>query len=225
MLRVSSITSAVKRLAAGALVALSLSGCAGSVQNWIVNTRVHQGDVALESGHVADAELAYRLALRVDPKDERARAGFIEAAAGLAQSLYTKGDFDDAIATIDDALKYDPQSVRLSALKASLDQAKLKREIVISNYPTYREAGVQIARAYEQLDITNKEILRDLKRFGYTYDPQDLTSAIKQSYALQLDLVKNTNRLISYRQVVQSGVPVSAPQGTSAGAASLLPLP
>lgn len=225
MLRVSSITLTVKRLAVGAVAALALSGCAGSVQNWIVNTRVHQGDVALEQGHVADAELAYKLALHVDPKNERARAGFIEAAAGLAQSLYTKGDFDDAIATIGDALKYDPESVRLSALKASLDQAKLKREIVISNYPTYREAGVQIARAYEQLDITNKVILRDLKRFSYTYDPQDLTSAIKQSYSLQLDVVKNTNRLISYRQVVQSGVPVSAPQGTSASAASLLPLP
>lgn len=225
MLRVSSITLTVKRLAVGAVAALALSGCAGSVQNWIVNTRVHQGDVALEQGHVADAELAYKLALHVDPKNERARAGFIEAAAGLAQSLYTKGDFDDATATIGDALKYDPESVRLSALKASLDQAKLKREIVISNYPTYREAGVQIARAYEQLDITNKVILRDLKRFSYTYDPQDLTSAIKQSYSLQLDVVKNTNRLISYRQVVQSGVPVSAPQGTSASAASLLPLP
>lgn len=225
MLRVSSITLTVKRLAACAVAALALSGCAGSVQNWIVNTRVHQGDVALEQGHVGDAELAYKLALKVDPKNERARAGFIEAAAGLAQSLYTKGDFDDAIATIDDALKYDPESVRLSALKASLDQARLKREIVISNYPTYREAGVQIARAYEQLDITNKAILRDLKRFSYTYDPQDLTSAIKQSYSLQLDVVKNTNRLISYRQVVQSGVPVSAPQGTSASAASLLPLP
>lgn len=214
-----------KRFALCAVLALALSGCASSVQNWIVNTRVHQGDVALAGGHVADAELAYRLALKVDPKNERARAGFVEAASGLAQSLYTTGDFDDAIATINDALKYDPESVRLSALKASLDQAKLKREIVISNYPTYREAGVQIARAYEQLELTNKAILKDLKRFGYTYDPQDLTAAIKQSYALQLDLVKNTNRLISYRQIVQSGVPVSAPQTTSAGAASLLPLP
>jgi tetratricopeptide (TPR) repeat protein len=216
---------AVKRLALCTVLALSLSGCAGSIENWIVNTRVHQGDVALAAGNVADAELSYRLALKVDPKNERARAGFVEAAAGLAQSLYTKGDFDDAIAAINDALKYDPESVRLSAMKTALDQAKLKREIVISNYPTYYEAGLQIEKAYEQLDLSNKEILKNLKRFSYTYDPQDLTDAIKQSYSLQLDVAKNTNRLISYRQVVESGVPVSAPQASSASAASLLPLP
>ena len=45
-----------------------LTGCAGSIERWIVNTRVHQGDVALERGNARDAELAYRLALRVDPK-------------------------------------------------------------------------------------------------------------------------------------------------------------
>lgn len=225
MLHGSSITFAVKRGLLGALLALSVTGCARPVQDWIVNTRVHQGEVALAHGNVADAELAYRLALKVDPKNERARAGFVDAAAGLAQTLYTKGSFDDAIATINDALKYDPESVRLSALKTSLDQAKLKREIVISNYPTYSEAGVQIEKAYDQLSLTNKEILKDLKRFSYTYDSEDLTSAIKQSYALQLDVVRNTNRLISYRQVVESGVPVAAPQTSSAGAASLLPLP
>jgi tetratricopeptide (TPR) repeat protein len=225
MLRGFSIMFVGKRLAVCAALALTLSGCAGSIQNWIVNTRVHQGDVSLANGNVADAELAYRLALKVDPKDERARAGFVEAAAGLAQSLYTKGNFDDAIAAINDALKYDPQSVRLSALKTTIEEAKLKREIVISNYPTYREAGVSIQRAYEQLNVMNKDIVKNLKRFSYTYDPQDLTAAIKQSYELQLDVVKNTNRLISYRQIVQSGVPVAAPQGTAAGAASLLPLP
>lgn len=216
--------SVVKRFAL-LLSLISLCGCAGPIEHWIVNTRVHQGDVALDRGSVRDAELSYRLALRVDPHDERARAGFVEAAAALAQELYSKGQFDDALATINDALTFDPTSVRLSALKTSIDEAKLKREIVISNYPTYREAGVQIERAYDQLNLSNKEILKSLKRFSYTFDPEDLTKAIKQSYELQLDIAKNTNRLITYRQVVQSGVPVTTHEATSSNAASLLPLP
>jgi tetratricopeptide (TPR) repeat protein len=204
---------------------LLLAGCAGPIEQWIVNTRVHQGDVALHRGNVRDAELAYRLALRVDPDDERARSGYVEAAAGLAQAEYTKGDFDDALATITEALAVDSQSLRLAALKTTIEQAKLKREIVISNYPTYRESGVQIQRAYEQLDTTNKLLLRSLRRFGYTFDADDLTDAIKRSYELQLDVVKNTNRLIVYRQLVTSGVPAAEQGATTGNTTSLLPLP
>jgi tetratricopeptide (TPR) repeat protein len=207
------------------LWALLLTGCAGPIEEWIVNTRVHQGDAALHRGNVRDAELAYRLALRVNPDDARARAGYVEAAAGLAQAEYTKGDFDDALATIAEGLAVDSQSLRLAALKTTIEQAKLKREIVISNYPTYRESGVQIQRAYEQLDTTNKLLLRSLKRFGYTFDADDLTDAIKRSYELQLDVVKNTNRLIVYRQLVTSGVPAAGEGATTGNTTSLLPLP
>jgi tetratricopeptide (TPR) repeat protein len=204
---------------------LALTGCAGSISRWIVNTRVHQGELALEHGNVRDAELAYQLALKVDPKDERARAGFVSAAAALALSEYTRGQFDDALATISEGLKYDPSSVRLTSLKQVIDTARLNREIVISNYPTYHEAGLQLARAYQQLNITNKEILKDLNRFSYTFDTADLSKAIKQSYTLQLDVAKNTNRLIAYRDVVNSGVPATGHEETSSSAASLLPLP
>jgi tetratricopeptide (TPR) repeat protein len=205
---------------------VSLAGCAGSIERWIVNTRVHQGDVALNRGNVRDAELAYRLALRIEPHDERAQAGYVKAAAGLAQAEYAKGDFEGALETIREGLAIDPQSVRLAALKTTIEQAKLKREIVISNYPTYRESGVQIQKAYQQLDATNKLLLRSLIRFGYTYDADDLTDAIKRSYELQLDIAKNTNRLIVYRQLVTSGVPASeSTQATTSSATSLLPLP
>ncbi len=206
-------------------LAFALAGCAGPVQQWIDNTRVHQGDLALANGNVRDADLSYRLALRVDPTDERARAGLVQAAGDLARDLYTKGDFDDALATIAEGVKVDPTSVRLAALKATIDDAKLKREIVISNYPTYREAGVQIERAYDQLSDTNKSILASLKRFSYSFDTEDLTAAIKRSYELELDIARNTNRLIIYRQVVSSGVPVTTHAATSSSAASLLPLP
>ncbi len=53
----------------------------------------------------------------------------------------------------------------------------------------------------------------------------DLTSAIKRSYELQLELAKNTNRLIVYRQLVNSGMPEAPSESTTFGAGSLLPLP
>ncbi|HVA28496.1 MAG TPA: hypothetical protein VNF68_09970 [Candidatus Baltobacteraceae bacterium] len=207
------------------IAAVACTGCAGPVTRWIVDTRVHQGDVALERGNVKDADLSYRLALRVDPADERARYGIVQSSADLAQEQFTKGSFDDALVTIAEGLKYDPSSVRLAALKASIDDAKLKREIVISNYPTYHEAGTQIQHSYEALVTTNKSILAALKRFSYSFDTSDLTTAIKKSYDLELDVARNTNRLITYRQVVSSGVPETATQATSTNAASLLPLP
>jgi hypothetical protein len=149
----------------------------------------------------------------------------VEAAAALARLEYAKGSFDDALATVDEGLAIDSQSVRLAALKATIDQAKLQREIVLSNYPTYRAAGLEIQRAYQQLNATNALLLRNLKRFGYTFDTDELTTAIKRSYELQLDLAKNTNRLILYRQLVTSGVPEAPAESTTFGAASLLPLP
>ncbi|MBV9233151.1 MAG: hypothetical protein JO030_03845 [Candidatus Eremiobacteraeota bacterium] len=205
--------------------AAMLAGCAGSVERWIVDTRVHQGDVALEHGNASDAALAYRLALRVDPSSPAARSGYVRAAAELARMQYAKGAFDDALATVDRGLVADSQSAALAALKATIEQAKLKREIVLTNYPTYRATGLEIAHAYAQLNATNALLLRSLKRFGYTFDSQDLTAAIKRSYELQLEIVRNTNRLIVYRQLVTSGAPVAPEQSSSFGAASLLPLP
>lgn len=208
------------------LCVASLAGCAGRIERWIVDTRVHQGDVALVRGNAQDAALAYSLALRVDPRDALARAGYVQAAAELAGIQYTKGSFDDALATVDAGLKVDPQSAALAALKATVEQAKLQREIVITNYPTYRAAALEIQRAYSQLNVTNALLLRSLRRFGYTFNSNDLTTAIKRSYELQLEVAKNTNRLIVYRQLVTSGVPETPTGGTTTfGAASLLPLP
>lgn len=206
---------------------LTATGCAGSVEHWIVNTRVNQGDVALDRGSLHEAETAYRLALRVNPKDQRARAGFASASALIAEADYKRGNFDDAMVTINDAQKYDPENVRLQALRAQIDDARLKREIVISNYPTYQGAGLQIQTSYAALNDTTKDILKTLKRFNYTYDTQDLTKAIQNSYEMQLEVAKLTNRLIAYRQLVESGVPASekAAAASTGSSGSLLPLP
>ena len=215
----------ISRSVLASLAALTLTGCAGPIERWIVNTRVHQGDAALAHGNARDAELAYRLALRVNPQDPAARSGYVQSASELARSEYTKGGFEDALETVNSGLAVDPQSAVLAALKARIEQAKLQREIVVTNYPTYRATGLELQRAYQQLNAVNALLLRSLRRFGYTFDSEDLTAAIKRSYELQLELSKNTNRLIVYRQIVTSGAPVAPEQATTFGAASLLPLP
>ncbi|HEY5340701.1 MAG TPA: tetratricopeptide repeat protein [Candidatus Aquilonibacter sp.] len=223
-----SLGSQITSTSRAALVALALfacAGCAGPIERWVVNTRVHQGEVALQRGNLQDAELSYRLALSVNPSDERARDGFVQTSADLAQSLYTRGNFDDALAAIAAGLRYDPSSVRLAALKGQIEDATLKREIVISNYPTYKDAGISLSHAYQQLTVTDKMILANIKRFSYTYDTADLTAAIKSSYDLELDVARNTNRLITYRQIVSSGVPESSHATSNVNASSLLPLP
>ena len=69
-------------------------------------------------------------------------------------------------------------------------------------------------------------LLRSLKRFANTFDDADLVSAIKRSYELQLDMAKNANRLIAYRQLVTSGVPARRRREAATSATtSLLPLP
>ena len=208
-----------------ACLALALStGCAGPAQRWIVDTRIHQGDAAVKRGNVRDAEMSYRLALRVDPSNRRARDGFVNAAADLAQVEYEKGQFEDALATLVDAAKVDPENVRLAGLHTTIEQAKLNREIVISNYPTYSLTGQQIQRSFAALDTQNKLVLKSLSHFDYTYDTQNLTLAIKQAYDLQDDMNKNLSRLIAYRQLVEAGIPAKN-AATSSGSASLLPLP
>jgi tetratricopeptide (TPR) repeat protein len=212
------------RTAAAFLGIAFLAGCAGPVERWIVDTRVHQGDAALEHENVQDAESAYQLALRIDPTDARARAGFVAAAAAYAQVQFEKGQLSDALATLNEAAKYDPQSVRVQALKAAIEQGKLNQEIVISNYPTYSTTGQQIEKAFADLDVSNKAIAKRLRRFNYTYDTQDLTKAIQDTYDLQQDVARNLNHLIAYRQLVESGVPAERAAATGSSG-SLLPLP
>lgn len=201
----------------------AMVGCAGPIETWIVNTRIHQGDIALENRNPSDALLAYELALRVDPSNLQARAGFVSASADEAQVDYTQGKFDDALATIGAAMKVDPASVRLQALKTTIDDARLKQEIVQSNYPAYEHAGLLIRQSYARLNEANVLLLRSMHRFQYTYNVADLTAAIRQSYELELEVARDTSRLIAYRQLVQTGAPATATAPSAAG--SLLPLP
>jgi hypothetical protein len=212
-------------LAVLASTLLATTGCAGSISRWIVQTRNHQGDIAVEHQNAADASVAYQLALRIDPTNVHARTGLVGVQAQLAQKLFVDSKFDDAVKALNVASKYAPGDARIEALRSQIEQAEIKREIVVSNYPAYRETGAALQRAYAQVKTQSQAIVATLHRFDYTYDSNELSQAIRESYELDAQIVRLTSRLIQYRQLVDSGVPEDTDTNAVAPPASLLPLP
>jgi len=203
----------------------ALSGCAAPLAQFMVDQRNHQGDLAVEQKNFADAALAYRLALRVAPDDAHARAGLADVQLRIAAEDYELSKFDDAFAALAVAAKYDPDSVRLAELRLEIQQARVNREIVLSNYPTYKETGLGLRRSYAQLPKDSNAIVATLQRFDYSYDSSELARAIQQSHQLGIEVGHLTARLVNYRQLVESGSPERSAQAPLAPAASLLPLP
>lgn len=201
-----------------------MSGCAGTVESWIVRTRDHQGDRALEARNLKDAALAYRLALDVDPHDAHARAGAISVQLELAEDAYRNGKLEEAISYLSGAMKIAPKDPSVVDLQQQLSEARLKREIVISNYPAYKAAGADLIRSYLQLRGLNDSIVTSLKRFQYSYDTVDITKAIENSYELAADVARNTARLTRFRQIVETGTGETEAERL-AQPSSLLPLP
>jgi len=210
-------------VAAAAL--LGVTGCATDVTRWIAQTRNHQGDVALEHGNDLDAADAYELALKVAPHDEHAREGFVSVQLRLAQKQYTDSKFEDAIDALALAAKYSPDDPRIAALRSQIEQAEIKRDIVVSNFPSYKETSLNIRRSFAAIKRSTEEIGTSIARFEYTYDTSDLTRAIRQSYELNSELSRDTTRLITLRQLAESGAPESSAAENLAPPASLLPLP
>ncbi|HEY0393453.1 MAG TPA: tetratricopeptide repeat protein [Candidatus Elarobacter sp.] len=203
---------------------LGTTGCASSVAQWIVRERNHQGDVALQHGNYPDASVAYQLALKIDPANPHARSGLTNVQVRLAQTLFAASKFENAIDALAVAAHYSPNDDRVRSLRGEIEQAEIKRDIVVSNYPSYKVTGASIRRGYNQLKTLNRDISNSLLRFDYTYDTADLSTAIRQSYALNEEVARLTNRLQTYRQLVESGVPEHATENL-APPASLLPLP
>jgi tetratricopeptide (TPR) repeat protein len=216
----------LKVLGLALALAIGVPGCATGLSDAIVTTRNHQGDAALANQNYADAAVAYRLALQLSPNDEHARAGLAEVQLKIADQLYQNSKFDEALAALAVAAKYDPQSVRLAALRSEIDDARIKREIVVSNFPAYRESELTIRRSYAQLKTQSAAVVAALQRFDYTYDSAQLSKAIRASYELNAEVSRLTQRLINYRQFVESGsAEKTADAPANSSAASLLPLP
>jgi tetratricopeptide (TPR) repeat protein len=211
-------------LLACTVLPLGTSGCASSVAHWIVRMRNHQGDVSLANRNFPDASVAYQLALKIEPTNAHARAGLTAVQIRLAETYFAASKFEDAIAALALASRFSPNDDRVQGLRAEIEQAQIKRDIVVSNYPQYKVTATGIQRAYAQLRTEDAEILAALRRFDYTYDTADLSAAIRQSYALNDDVTRLTNRLVQYRQLVESGIPEHGTENL-APPASLLPLP
>ena len=169
--------------------------------------------------------MAYQLALRVDPHNAHAKAGLVAVQARLAEKLFAASKFDEARTELAVADHYAPGDPRIAALRSEIEQAEIKRDIVVSNYPAYKETGIALERTLAILRVQTAAIATSLKRFDYTYDSNDLTAAIRQGYDLADQATRVTNRLIAYRQLVESGVPESSSSSELAPPASLLPLP
>lgn len=217
----------MKVIARALVLAVALcgtTGCSGGVVGFIVATRDHQGDVALASRNLPDAAEAFRLALRLAPDDAHARAGLAAVQLQIAAQDYTLSKFEDALGALAIAAKYDPESVRLAELRTEIEQARIKREIVLSNYPLYGETGLALRRSYAQLRKESNAIVATLQRFDYSYDSNELMKAIRASKGLNAEVARLTARLVSYRQLVESGSPERSTEPL-APAASLLPLP
>jgi predicted Zn-dependent protease len=207
-----------------AVLPLGTTGCAGTVAQWIVSERNHQGDVALAHKNFPDASVAYQLALKIDPKNQHARDGLTNVQIRLAQIFFAASKFGDAIDALAVASRYSPADDRVQSLRGEIEQAEIKRDIVVSNYPSYKVTAASLRRAYTSLKQQNNDILLALRRFDYTYDTADLSAAIRQSYVLNEEVTRLTNRLQQFRQLVESGVPENAADNP-APPASLLPLP
>jgi tetratricopeptide (TPR) repeat protein len=221
---VARMLRAVALLLAFTALPLGATGCAPAIASWIVKERNQQGDIALRRGNYPDASVGYQLALKLDPTNVHARTGLTAVQIKLAQTLFAASRFDEAIEALSVAARFTPGDDRVATLHNEIVQAQIKRDIVVSNYPLYKVTGASLRRAYTQLKTQNQAILAALKRFDYTYDTADVSAAIRQSYALNEEVARLTNRLQQYRQLVESGVPEHGAENL-APPASLLPLP
>jgi hypothetical protein len=84
---------------------------------------------------------------------------------------------------------------------------------------------LELRKNYAQLSKQSNAIVATLQRFDYSYDSNEIQKAIRQSSVLNAEVAHLTNRLVNYRQLVESGSPERSGQTPLAPAASLLPLP
>ena len=205
--------------------ARTTTGCASSISSWIVQTRNHQGDVALDHGNSADASVAYQLALRVDPSNAHARAGLVaRASAHRADAVHrvaVRGR--GAGARCRQPLRSGRPAHRSAARadRTGRGQARHRRfELPVVPRNGCRSADV---RSFSCADKRR----RSRRRCTASTTPTTAASSrrrSRQSYELNSQVTRLTDRLMQYRQLVDSGVPESADTAI-APPASLLPLP
>jgi len=205
-------------------LAVSAPGCAGSVTNWLINLRNAQGDSAMASNNLIEARKEYELALALAPRDHHARAGLAEVLYLTARANFINSKLDDAELQVKEALKYVPDDPNTQALASEIEQARIRRDIVLANYPSYKPVGSEILTSLKLLITTDKDVQKQVAAFAYDYDPAHLTKAIAESYVIQDDIARITQRIAAYRSLVQAGVP-RAQATIETETPNLLPIP
>lgn len=215
----------VSACVAAVVAAAFIAGCGGgSVERWMVDLRSSQGDTALKSGNVAEALGEYDLALRLDPKNAHARAGLAKALTLRAQAEFQDSKLEEAGTDIAKAHFYAPSDAVTQALAGQIEQATIRREVVVANYPLYGSMATSIGDSLKTIVSTNAQIEKELKSFRADYDTNHLTKAIVESYDLEDEAHRVTLRLTTYRALVQSGA-VNRQAAAAADAPNLLPIP
>jgi tetratricopeptide (TPR) repeat protein len=216
----------VAAVACATALAFTTSGCAGTVTQWMVNLRTSQGDAALERLSLPEAQKEYDLALKLDPHNEHARAGLAKVLFLQARADFSGSKLDTAEADVAEARKYAPGDAATEALANQIEQAKIRREIVLANYPLYEAVGTSLSDSLKTLAATQKEIATQLKAFRSDFDTRHLSKAIAASYDLEDEAHRVTLRLTSYRALVASGAPKGqAKPPTQSETPNLLPIP
>ena len=218
--RRSEIAAAV----CGLILALASTGCAGTLTQRIVDLRTSQGDAALASGSLIEAQKEYALALKLDPHDYHARSGLAKVLFLQARAAFINSKLDDAQIEVEGALKYAPGDDAAKVLSAQIAQAKIRREIVLANYPVYESAGAALTDSLRTLGESQKEIAVALKAFRSDFDSAHLTRAIIAAYALEDEAHRTASRIIAYRGLVTSGSS-KAEAPSQSQTPSLLPIP
>ena len=209
---------------AACLAVVLCAGCAGRVSDWIVDLRNSQGDAAATRGNLVESQKDSGLALALAPHDPHARAGLARVLYLRAEQSFTKSKLDDAEMQIKKALEYAPGDPGTQGLASEIEQARIRRDVVIANYPSYQAMGLALAASLRAATATDKDIAKQLRAFSYDYDPAHLTKAIQEAYALEDDVHRMNLRLQTYRSLVQSGAPKGQPPIESE-TPNLLPIP
>ena len=207
-----------------AALALAATGCAGSFTQRLVDLRTSQGDDALATGSLVEAQKEYALALKLDPHNYHARSGLARVLFLQARSDFLNSKLDDAAVEVAGALRYAPQDDAAKALSAQIEQAKIRREIVLANYPLYETVGTSLTDSLKTLAASQHEVALQLKSFRSDFDTAHLTKAIIAAYALQDEEHRLASRIIEYRSLVTSGE-AKAQAPAQSETPSLLPVP
>src|SRR5579863_1491276 len=187
--------------------ALLCAGCAGAFTQRLVELRTSQGDAALATKSLVEAQKEYVLALKLDPHAAAARSGLARTLFLQARADFIDSQLDQAQIDVEGALKYAPGDDAARALAAQIEQAKIRREIVLANYPVYESVGASLTDSLKALTATQKEVAVQLKLFRADFDSGHLTRAITASYGLEDEAHRTASRIVSYRSLVTSGAP------------------